>query len=111
MTRIKSLMLAIVAAALVGAGAFAQVDPPRASEPGGAAVTPTESMAQAQTPTPAQNTTTAPRDDGFDWGWVGLVGLIGLAGLRRPETRHVDRDAVYPTTRTDGTVNPRGVAH
>ncbi|MEB3308739.1 MAG: WGxxGxxG family protein [Snowella sp.] len=21
------------------------------------------------------------RDDGFDWGWLGLIGLAGLAGL------------------------------
>jgi hypothetical protein len=21
------------------------------------------------------------RDDGFDWGWLGLLGLLGLAGL------------------------------
>jgi hypothetical protein len=37
------------------------------------------------------DTTTAPRqgtydtntnrDDGFDWGWLGLLGLAGLAGL------------------------------
>lgn len=26
------------------------------------------------------NTTTY-RDDGFDWGWLGLIGLAGLAGL------------------------------
>ena len=21
------------------------------------------------------------KDDGFDWGWLGLLGLLGLAGL------------------------------
>ena len=23
------------------------------------------------------------RDEGTDWGWLGLLGLIGLAGMRR----------------------------
>jgi hypothetical protein len=23
------------------------------------------------------------RDDGFNWGWLGLLGLAGLAGLKR----------------------------
>ena len=23
------------------------------------------------------------RNDGFDWGWLGLLGLVGLAGSRR----------------------------
>ena len=46
----------------------------------------------AQTTTPSTTgtgttgmTTTSSdrRDDGFNWGWLGLLGLAGLAGLRR----------------------------
>lgn len=40
------------------------------------------------------------RDDGFDWGWLGLLGLAGLAGLtKKPEERTVYRDP-DPTDRT-----------
>jgi len=28
----------------------------------------------------------ADRNDGVDWGWLGLLGLLGLAGMRRKET-------------------------
>ena len=29
------------------------------------------------------------RDDGFDWGWLGLLGLAGLFGLKRHENANV----------------------
>ena len=65
MNRIRSFVLAVVATALMGAGALAQVTPPPAGEPAAPAAT----QAQTTTPaTPAQTTTTAPRNDGFDWG-------------------------------------------
>ena len=118
MNRIRTIVLALTATALMGAGAFAQVDRAPATEPGGPVVTPaqtpneTPSLAQTPSPnnplTPAQTTTTAPRDDGFDWGWIGLVGLIGLAGLRRTEERHVERDTAYPAKRADGSTAPMG---
>ncbi|NJR39981.1 MAG: WGxxGxxG-CTERM domain-containing protein [Leptolyngbyaceae cyanobacterium CSU_1_4] len=40
------------------------------------------------------------RNDGFDWGWLGLLGLIGLAGLRKPEERQVYRDPGVDPART-----------
>lgn len=46
------------------------------------------------------DTTPVERNDGFNWGWLGLLGLIGLAGLRKPEEREVYRDpsvSVDPT--------------
>jgi MYXO-CTERM domain-containing protein len=42
------------------------------------------------TNTTTPNVTTEVRDNGTDWGWLGLLGLAGLLGLRRP-TRVVDR--------------------
>lgn len=46
-------------------------------------------------------TRTVERDDGFDWGWLGLLGLLGLAGLI-PKSRKVEvqefRDTNRPTT-------------
>ena len=47
--------------------------------------------AVAQTTTPSTATTGMTtssvdrRDDGFNWGWLGLIGLAGLAGLRRKD--------------------------
>ena len=41
---------------------------------------PTFVAAQVDSPT---NSADVDRDDGMDWGWLGLLGLIGLAGLRR----------------------------
>jgi hypothetical protein len=42
------------------------------------------------------------RDDGFDWGWLGLLGLIGLAGLagkkRNEPTAYRDPDVVSRST-------------
>ncbi len=33
------------------------------------------------------------RDDGMDYGWIGLLGLAGLAGLlRRRDTHNHDRN-------------------
>ena len=56
------------------------------------------------TPAMAQNTgagngangdTTTQREDGGNWGWIGLLGLLGLMGMRR---KHDDN---YPTARRD----------
>ncbi|HLM00891.1 MAG TPA: WGxxGxxG family protein [Pyrinomonadaceae bacterium] len=51
-------------------------------------------------------TRTVERDDGFDWGWLGLLGLLGLAGLI-PKSRKVEvqefRDTNRPTTGTGTT--------
>ncbi|MDQ3799690.1 MAG: WGxxGxxG-CTERM domain-containing protein [Acidobacteriota bacterium] len=48
-------------------------------------------------------TRTVERDDGFDWGWLGLLGLLGLAGLI-PKRRKVEvqefHDANRPTSGT-----------
>ena len=57
--------------------------------------------AAAQTTSPSTTTTgtgisttsAERRDDGFNWGWLGLLGLAGLAGLRR-------RDDVTDINRT-----------
>ena len=38
----------------------------------------------------AQTSPMNDRDDGMDWGWLGLLGLAGLLGLRRREHVHVD---------------------
>lgn len=35
----------------------------------------------------------AERDDGFDWGWIGLVGLFGLLGLGGKGKRRTDATA------------------
>ena len=47
------------------------------------------------------------RDDGFDWGWLGLLGLIGLVGLkgrdRDTHNSYSDRASTAPSTST----NPR----
>lgn len=94
MNRIRSFVLALVATALVGSGAFAQVAPP-AGQPGDAPMTQTE-------PT----TTAVPRDTGTNWGWIGLFGLLGLAGLLRRDTRPVDRTATHEAPRAD-TTTPR----
>jgi hypothetical protein len=62
----------------------------------------------AQTTAPGTNNTTTGnttdtyRDDGFDWGWLGLLGLIGLAGLagkNKHQEPTVYRDA-DPVNRT-----------
>jgi len=73
------------------------------------AVVPMTLSASAQTsatPSTSGTTTTtsqgtdnyATRNDGFDWGWLGLLGLFGLAGLagrKRVEenTRYRDPNA------------------
>ena len=44
----------------------------------------------------------ADRDDGTDWGWLGLLGLAGLLGLRRREhsdVRVTPRDGNLSSTR------------
>jgi hypothetical protein len=53
-----------------------------------------DTTAPSTTTTDPSMTTTTPvdRNDGFNWGWLGLLGLIGLAGLRKPEDREVYRD-------------------
>lgn len=54
------------------------------------------------TTTPTQGVDNTNRDDGFDWGWLGLLGLTGLAGLipRKQEepTRYRDPNEVSSTT-------------
>jgi hypothetical protein len=120
--RVRSFFLTIAVATLMGAGAFAQVDPPPAGEPGGVVtpgepgvVTPGEPnetvVPPAGTPSPADTVTTVPRDDGFDWGWIGLLGLLGLAGLsgrNRTVEHDTTRVTTHPTgTRTDPTTPPR----
>ncbi len=45
----------------------------------------------------------ATRNDGFDWGWLGLLGLLGLAGLagrKRGEENTRYRDPNAPGTST-----------
>lgn len=37
--------------------------------------------------------TVVERDDGFDWGWIGLVGLFGLLGLGGKGKRRNDATA------------------
>ncbi|WP_339167356.1 WGxxGxxG family protein [Paenibacillus sp. FSL R5-0341] len=37
------------------------------------------------------NATTTNRDNGMDWGWLGLLGLLGLAGMRRRVNDHNER--------------------
>lgn len=54
-----------------------------------------------QTTTGVNNDGTYRRDNGFDWGWLGLLGLVGLAGLagkkREESTRYRDPNAVGGT--------------
>lgn len=77
---------------------------PGTTAPG--AVTPDTTVPNSTITDPTvTDTTPVERNDGFNWGWLGLLGLIGLAGLRKPEEREVYRDpsAVDPartTTRT-----------
>jgi hypothetical protein len=54
----------------------------------------TTNVAFSQTPAPV-TPVAADRDEGFDWGWLGLLGLIGLAGLMR-------RDRAHPVHHTAG---------
>ena len=59
------------------------------------ALLPSDMTAFAQNANRGADTTTVrdtDRDDGFDWGWLGLLGLLGLAGFLKPERR--DRDVV-----------------
>lgn len=44
------------------------------------------------------------RDDGTDWGWLGLLGLTGLLGLI-PKRRHAEAD--YRATDTAARANAR----
>lgn len=61
-----------------------------------------DTTAPSTTTTDPSMTTTTPieRNDGFNWGWLGLLGLIGLAGLRKPEEREVYRDPSIDPSRT-----------
>jgi MYXO-CTERM domain-containing protein len=43
-------------------------------------------------------TRTVERDDGFDWGWLGLLGLLGLAGLI-PKRRKVEVQEFHDANR------------
>jgi hypothetical protein len=44
-------------------------------------------------------TRTVERDNGFDWGWLGLLGLAGLAGLL-PKKRTIEVQGNRTTNRT-----------
>jgi hypothetical protein len=77
-------------------------------------ILPVSMSAHAQTTTDNGASTTAPstrvttdstvqRDNGFDWGWLGLLGLLGLAGLAGKKhaeepARYRDPNAVGSTT-------------
>ena len=69
----------ILASTLVLAGVLAQ---------------PTLVSAQVDSPT---TDVRADRDDGTEWGWLGLLGLAGLLGLRRRDNTNV---GVTPRTAT-----------
>lgn len=58
-------------------------------------------IAEAQQETAPPAGQTAPVDEGFDWGWLGLLGLIGLAGLAGSRRRH---EPVRTTSTTSGPV-------
>lgn len=74
------------------------------------AILPSALPASAQTTadpvTPGDTVTTTDRDDGFDWGWLGLLGLIGLAGLKGGDRDHNSRTS-YADRTTTSNVNPR----
>lgn len=64
--------------------------------------------AVAQTTTTPDNTTNVEttrtyRDNGFDWGWLGLAGLLGLLGLsrKREEPARYNDPNVTTRSRTD----------
>ena len=65
------MRIRILASTLVLAGVLAQ---------------PTLVSAQADSPTADMR---ADRDDGYQWGWLGLLGLAGLLGLRRRDSTDV----------------------
>ena len=44
-------------------------------------------------------TRTVERDNGFDWGWLGLLGLLGLSGLL-PKKRSIEVRSNQTTNRT-----------
>ena len=76
-------------------------------------ISPASAQATTQTdpvvPGAGTNTTTTTdnRNDGFDWGWLGLLGLIGLAGLKgRDNDTTTYRDSPSTTT-TPASNNPR----
>lgn len=52
----------------------------------------TTSNANSASTNAVQTTGVVERDDGTDWGWLGLLGLVGLAGLlKKPKQVVVDR--------------------
>ncbi len=61
----------------------------------------TDGTSTTQTTTGVNNDGTYRRDNGFDWGWLGLLGLAGLAGLagkkREEPARYRDPNAVGST--------------
>jgi len=75
-------------------GTFSVLPAPGTTAPGG--------INPDTTTTDPVITDTAPdRNDGFNWGWLGLLGLIGLAGLtRKSEGREVYRDPSVDPDRT-----------
>jgi len=47
---------------------------------------PTLATAQVESPGNDMNMS---RDEGDNWGWLGLLGLVGLVGLRRRDRTEV----------------------
>jgi LPXTG-motif cell wall-anchored protein len=52
------------------------------------------------------------RDEGSDWGWIGLLGLLGLAGLMGRKRNHDDHlhsrtEVRAAPARTDSRTDPR----
>ena len=100
----KIMAITLVGALTLGgaSASYAQGTSPTTAVPTTAAPT------TAARPTTAStvNTTQVPveRDDGMDWGWLGLAGLAGLAPLfmrRKHEEVHVERrvDTTEPPVR------------
>lgn len=88
-------------AVLPSVPAFAQQND--ASGSGTTTTAPNNAAASGTEGTMQNQGTDATRDDGFDWGWLGLIGLAGLAGLARKR----EEPARYRDPGTVGTVNPR----
>jgi MYXO-CTERM domain-containing protein len=81
-----SLACALPAAAQTGAG-------------GGSGTSNTTGATTSGGATSGLDTTTrAVRDDGPDYGWIGLLGLAGLLGLRRKREEPDTTRSTRPTT-------------
>lgn len=65
-----------------------------------------QSNAGGSTSTGSMTTQSDRRDDGTDWGWLGLLGLAGLLGLL-PKRRTADADYRATDTATRGAAATR----